>query len=279
MSKVQHHEIQSGKITWHVHVAGTGSHCIFAFHGFNRSYEDLLSLHHHLDGSFRIIAVSLFFHGSQFERLEDTDAFTPNELTVAFSLLVSTFTDGKYAVLGHSFGGRLALNMVEFGPSGLKQLFLLAPDALRYHPGYRFLTGTRLGRYLMGNFKKDPYRVILLIKLFGKLGIYSQQTARFFINQITHPKVRTLVYDSWMTHRLTIPDLQQVAARINNDQIRTTLVFGSRDTVIPIRQAIRFKKKIPELGQLHILDSGHRLYEKTQDLANILMEEKEKATA
>ncbi|MFM7080304.1 MAG: alpha/beta fold hydrolase [Bacteroidota bacterium] len=262
--------IQAGKITWETHLAGDGKRVLFAFHGFNRRYDDLIHLSSLLTGDYKVVSVSLFYHGSQFERVNDIDAFTADELRTGFQELVSAFHVESYSAIGHSFGGRLALNMVEYGPSGLQELFLLAPDALRYHPGYRFLTGNRFGRFLMGNFKKDPSRVISMIKLFGKVGFYSPKTANYFIHQITHQKVRFLVYDSWMTHRLTIPNLDRVAKKINDLAIRTELIFGRSDSLIPISQGKRFQKKILHYGTLHIIEGGHRLYEQTTQIAKII---------
>lgn len=263
-------EIKAGKITWEAHQAGVGPRVLFAFHGFNRGFDDLIHLSPLLEGRYRVVSVSLFHHGSRFEHKGDVNAFTSGELKAGFQALVSSFTTQGYSVIGHSFGGRLALNMVEFGPSGLEELFLLAPDALRYHPGYRFLTGTRLGRFLMGNFNRDPSRVIAMIRLFGKVGIYSPKTANYFINQISHHQVRRLVYDCWMTHRLTIPHLPTVAARINQLKIRTELIFGKSDSLIPTNQGERFLERIKKTGKLHLIDSGHRLYEKTEEVARII---------
>lgn len=262
--------IKAAKITWETYYAGDGNKVLFAFHGFNRGYEDLIHLSNWLGGEYQIVSVSLFYHGSQYDRKSDVDAFTADELRLGFQELVSSFETESYSVIGHSFGGRLALNMVEYGPPGLRDLFLLAPDALRYHPGYRFLTGNKIGRFLMGNFKKDPSRVISMIKLFGKLGIYSPKTASYFIHQITHQKVRSLVYDSWMVHRLTIPNLSGIAEKINGLGIRTDLIFGKSDSLIPISQGKRFLKKIHRFGTLHLLEGGHRLYEQAEEIAGII---------
>lgn len=270
MSRQNRLEIRSGKITWETHQAGDGERVLFAFHGFNRGFDDLLHLSNQLSGCYKVISVSLFFHGSSYDRTRDSGAFDREELQSALSALVSAFTSGKYSVMAHSFGGRLALNMVELGPPGLEELFLLSPDALRYHPGYRFLTGTRIGRFLMGNFNKNPSRIIAMVGFFSKIGVYHPKTANYFINQISHPKVRGLVFDSWMVHRLTIPNLKNVAAAINRLRIRTVLIFGKNDKLIPIRQGERFLRRISRNGSLQIIDCGHRLYEKTEELGIII---------
>lgn len=263
--------VHSGRITWQVHAHGHGSETLITFHGFNRSYHDLLTLDTRLEGRFRIAAVSLFHHGSDFAAVNAEEAFDPIELKKAFIELTDALKADSFSVMAHSFGGRLALNMVELVPERIANLYLMAPDALRYHPGYRFVTGTQLGRYWMGNFRKNPSRVVALIRLFGKLGIYTQRTADYFIHQIIHERSRELVYLSWMSHRKTIPDLAQVAMNIKEMGIQTHLIFGKTDTVIPAYQGKRFMKKIQPYGHLHLLDSGHRLYERKGDLAKIIL--------
>ncbi|MFM7902748.1 MAG: alpha/beta fold hydrolase [Bacteroidota bacterium] len=263
--------VHSGRITWQVHLQGIGPELIIAFHGFNRGYQDLLELAPKLEGKFRIAAVSLFHHGSDFESTNAEDAIEPIDLKNAFIELIQALEVDSFSVMAHSFGGRLALNMVELFPDAIKQLFLMAPDALRYHPGYRFITGTKLGRYWMGNFRKNPARVAGLIRLFGKLGVYTKRTADYFIHQITHEKSRELVYRSWMTHRKTIPNLAQIVTNIKAKGIRTHLIFGKNDTVIPVSQGKRFMNKILPYGSLHVLDSGHRLYERKSELAAIIL--------
>ena len=49
------------------------------------------------------------------------------------------------------------------------------------------------------------------------------------------------------------------------------MIFGKNDTVIPVSQGERFKNKIHPYGHLHVLDSGHRLYEKKSELAAIIL--------
>ncbi|MGR6086998.1 MAG: alpha/beta fold hydrolase [Arcticibacter sp.] len=271
VDKPKHISVHSGRITWQVHLHGIGPELIIAFHGFNRGYQDLLELGPKLEGKFRIAAISLFHHGSDFASAKDDDALEPLELRIAFIELIKALDVDSFSVMAHSFGGRLALNMVEHVPDGIKKLYLMAPDALRYHPGYRFITGTRLGRYWMGNFRKNPSRIVALIRFFGSLGIYTRRTADYFIHQITHEKSRELVYMSWMTHRKTIPNLSQIAMNIQKKGIKTHLIFGKNDTVIPVSQGERFKNKIHPYGHLLVLDSGHRLYEKKSELAAIIL--------
>jgi pimeloyl-ACP methyl ester carboxylesterase len=263
--------VDSGRITWQIHVYGYGPETLIAFHGFNRSYQDLLDLGSKLEGKFRVAAVSLIHHGSNFAATNAEDAFNTIELKNAFIELIKALDIESFSVMAHSFGGRLALNMVELVPNGIDKLYLMAPDALRYHPGYRFVTGTQLGRYLMGNFRKNPTRVVALIRLFAKLGMYTKRTSDYFIHQITHEKSRELVYLSWMSHRKTIPNLAQIAINIRKKGIITHLVFGNNDTVIPVSQGERFMNRIQPFGRLHVLDSGHRLYERKSELVTIIL--------
>jgi pimeloyl-ACP methyl ester carboxylesterase len=273
MKKTRRLEISAGRITWEVHLQGDQPQWLFAFHGFNRGFDDWSALATKVSSKYSLAAVSLFHHGSIFTGANDVDAFTPEELRTAFNQLVGTITREQYGVIGHSFGGRLALNMVEYGPPGLKELYLMAPDALRYHPGYRFITGTSFGRYLMGNFRNDPKRIISLIRFFAKLGVYKPRTADYFIHQITHEKSRELVYKCWMSHRKTIPHLGKIVQLLKASKIKTTLIFGAKDTVIPVSQGSRFAKRTYGVSSLHVLDTGHRIYEKTDAISGIIMSE------
>ncbi len=115
--------MDSGRITWQIHVHGYGPETLIAFHGFNRSYQDLLDLGSKLEGKFRVAAVSLIHHGSNFAATNAEDAFNTIELKNAFIELIKALDIESFSVMAHSFGGRLALNMVELVPNGIDKLY------------------------------------------------------------------------------------------------------------------------------------------------------------
>jgi len=260
------------KIFWKYKKYGTGPLPLIAFHGFNRSPADFEAFEKYLGNRYSIIAPFLLFHGgSRFETDSVTDAFSRAALFGSFKALLDENKADNFSVLGHSFGGRLALNLTEMGLPGQKELFLLAPDGLRFHPGYRILTGSLTGRFLLKKFSENPSFVIAAIRALQHLGIYHEKSATFFINNISHASVRQKVYRSWMSHRETIPSLNNVAAIINKNRIRTKLFFGKYDTIIPVSAGKKFAGMLSDPDTLQILECGHRIYEKHDLISSLIL--------
>lgn len=263
--------IKLGAFTWSWKEYGYGEKLMLAFHGFNRSPDDYQPFGKWIGNEYTIIAPDLFFHGdSTVEFDKDPPALSRDDLKELIDAILKKYKTTDFEVIAYSFGGRLALNCVEIYKSRVKGLYLMAPDAMRFNPGYFFAVQTFLGRAFFKKYLKDPSPLIKIMKLTASLGLYSAKAMSFYINHIEFEPMRKKVYNCWMLHRNTVPDLQLVTSIIKKENIRLLLFFGKYDIIIPPKLGESFAKKAGKPEALHILEIGHRLPEKHREIAALL---------
>lgn len=244
---------------------------MFAFHGFNRSPEDYHPFGKWLGNEYTIIALDLFFHGNSTVDFEgDPPSLSRDDLKKMIDALLKHYNATNFEVIAYSFGGRLAMNCVEIYQSRVKGLYLMAPDALRFNPGYFFAVQTAIGRSFFKRYLKDPTPLLKIMKLTASLGLYSKKAMGFFINHIEFEPMRKKVYNCWMLHRQTVPDLKKVTSIIKKENIRLLLFFGKYDIIIPPKLGENFARKAGRPNALHILEIGHRLPEKHREVAALI---------
>lgn len=264
--------LESGRFFWRFKLLGHGERLLVAFHGFNRDPDDLIPFAKELGSQYTIAAFELLYHGkSHLKGADPLPFFTREELKEALLLLMDRLGKDTFDVMGHSFGGRLALNCVEIFGDRLRGLYLLAPDAMRFNPGFWFATQTLMGRWLLGYFKDHPTPVIRLMRMLSNLRLYSQKAMDFYISQITWPPMKGKVHHVWMAHRATTINRRKVAEIIGKYRIPTVVFLGKYDSIISNPAAERFVATCGPSAEVHWVESGHRLYEKHEDVCGRIL--------
>jgi pimeloyl-ACP methyl ester carboxylesterase len=126
---------------------------------------------------------------------------------------------------------------------------------------------------LFKKFLSNPSLSISILRLAGKSGLYSWKAIDFYLNHILSEQTRSMVYHSWMLHRLTVPDIGNIISIIHGEKINVLLFFGTRDTIIPPSAGQRFAVQIGHPEALHILDCGHRLHEMSAEICHVIIGE------
>lgn len=268
------HFFETKRIIWHYEIHGSGSKLLLAFHGFNRSASDFHSFARHLDGIYTIVSIDLLFHGksrlkSQIREslptLHDTDLL---ELQHHF---LNSFGVQKCTLMGYSFGGRVAMKITELNGKSVDMLCLIASDALKWNPGYAFAARTMLGRSLFLLMARYPSSIFSLMNFMGKVGLFHPKAVDFYKNQITNEQVRYRVYNVWVAHRKLVPDIRKVARQVVAHNITLRLFFGSYDKIIPSEMGSKLSRLSQPFASVHILEAGHRVFEKSQEISTILL--------
>ncbi len=261
-----------GPVSWSWKQYGQGKRMMFAFHGFNRGPEDFEAFSRQLGEEYTLLAFDLFFHGKS--SVETGDHIVPMTLEVLKSLIddiLEKYGVQEFEVMAYSFGGRLAMNCVEIYKGRVKGLYLMAPDGLRFNPGFYAAVQTYPGRILLKRYTHNVKAVLPIMKLLGSLRIYNPKAIEFYMNHLVVDSMRVKVYNSWMYHRSTVPDLNKVVKIIQQEKIRLLLFFGKYDLIIPPKLGERFAKRAGMPGALHILETGHRLHEKNREICEIIL--------
>ncbi len=244
---------------------------MLAFHGFNRSPDDFEIFARSLDETYTILAFDLFFHGKSFAEVKPK--ITPLNHAGIKDLLdeiLDRYKRDEFEILSYSFGGRLALNCVEIYSHRVKGLYMIAPDGLGFNPGFYFATQTFPGRMLMKKYMQNPAMIIKILNMLASLKIYDAGVINFYTNHLSVNSMRERVYNAWMLHRSTVPDLKNIAKIIRKNNIRVLLFFGRYDMIIPLRLGEKFALRIGKPKSLYILETGHRLLEKYREINAII---------
>ncbi len=259
-------------VSWSWKQFGHGKQVMLAFHGFNRGPDDFEPFSRHLGENYTVLAFDLFFHGKSY--VEADAPFQPLTLPVLKSLLdpiLEQYGVQEFEIMAYSFGGRLALNCVEIYQERIKGLYLLAPDGIRFNPGFYAAVQTAPGRALLKRCTHEVKAILKIMKLLGMLRIYNPKAIEFYMNHLVVDSMRLKVYHSWMYHRLTVPDLNRVVKIIRKEKIRMLLFFGKYDLIIPPKLGERFAKRAGLPDSLHILETGHRLQERSREICEIIL--------
>ncbi|MBL0341643.1 MAG: alpha/beta hydrolase [Bacteroidetes bacterium] len=264
--------LKRGNITWSWKEYGRGKRILLAFHGFNRSPEDFHSFERWLGHEFTILAFDLFFHGASTVDFHDTPPPLSRPVLKEFiEAVLIKYNVREFDVLAYSFGGRLALNCVELFEERVKGLYLMASDAMRFNPGYYFAVQTRIGRAVFRSYLINPKPLMQLMKLVASLGWSNKKAIEFYMHHMVFEAMRYKVYNCWMLHRETVPDINSVTKLIKENNTSLLLFFGKFDIIIPPKLGAGFAKKAGRKHALHILDIGHRLPEKHQEISEIIL--------
>jgi len=248
---------------------------MLAFHGFNRNPDDFMPFGKELGEQYTILAFDLFFHGKSYLKGEfQAPYFTLAELRTVTEKILSIYQAEEFELMAHSFGGRLVFNLVELFPDKVKGIYLMAPDALRFNPGYWFATQTGAGQYIMRRYKQAPGPILSFMRMLPRLGLYSEKAIEFYISQVSYGPVRERVYQLWMGHRKTIVNQKVIARLIRKHRIRFRLFLGRFDSVIPAKAGEKLIRLSGPTASLIYLETGHRVQEKHGVIAGFIREEK-----
>lgn len=236
---------------------GKGNKALLLFHGFGQDHTSLLTLAEALGDRYTCYLFDLYFHGQS--RWPHGDR--PLEKGEWQHYLKGFLQDHHihtFSVLGFSLGARLALASLEAFPTRTQELFLVAPDGIPASPWYTLATGSLAGRRFFQAAMTRPalfYRLSSLVQRLGWLNPKLRQVAEYHMR---HPQKREQIYYSWTAFRR----LQFVPARlaklIRHHRIRTVIVAGRHDTVVPPARMQGLLKQLKDTDcTFLLLDKSH----------------------
>ncbi|MDX1535864.1 MAG: alpha/beta hydrolase [Candidatus Spechtbacterales bacterium] len=217
---------------------------VLVLHGWGSCIKEWTKVHNELnERGFRVIALDLPGSG------ETEDPKRPMRLG-DFSEFVHEFTQKiniqYFALLGHSFGGRIAVDYATRWSNQLRALILVSAAAAVQHPRIRTFAYLILSRFLdtiLFHPKLKEYR-----KKLGKAWIIAS-------GQNTHRELSPV-----MQRSLKLSVSNNLRPYFPNITTPTLLIWGDKDTTVPISDAFLIHKSIP-LTHLHILpDLRHNLH-------------------
>jgi pimeloyl-ACP methyl ester carboxylesterase len=160
----------------------------------------------------------------------------------------------KGYLLGHSYGGWLALNMALAYPSRLRKMVLLAPAASIYPMGFLANLGLRLPMKL-----RPPARFVF--KMIASRGTVFDKSFIHLMEMVTRYCVPALMFPTVYTDE----ELKQIA-------LPTLLLIGAEEKIYHPKRAIgRAQQLMPDLKAEIIPSVGHTLNLEQPEIINAVI--------
>lgn len=233
---------------------GKGKQVLLAFHGFSEAGTSFLPLEPELGSIYTIYAFDLPYHG-QTEWLENRH-FTTDDLIEMIRLFLQEQNIARFSVLGFSMGGKCALYLSKNFSAQIDALWLLASDGIRTNKIYNVAVYPAWGRELFRTTIAHPGWLFGFVNLATRLRIITPWLQKFTRNHMATREKRQRLYDTWISMAGFNPDIQKVKSAINAHHIKTILIFGKRDEVIPVAVAELFADGLSDCA-LYRIERGH----------------------
>lgn len=210
---------------------------VLLLHGWGSSVDSFSYLEKHLAPNFRVVSLDLpGFGGSD----APASAWSLNDYVELVKSFIAQLDMGKPAVIGHSFGGRIAICL---GAQDLVSKIILANSAgvrPRRSPLYYLqVYAYKLARRLL-DLAPASLRPALLEKLQQRFGSSDYRNAA--------PVLRKILVN------VVNEDLTALLPAI---KVPTLLIWGEQDTATPLYQAKILEQNIPDAGLVVLKGAGH----------------------
>lgn len=239
---------------------------VIAFHGFDRSADEMESFMPIYDESTAMLSINLLHHGDSKPlppRGLDS-VLEPQVLLDAIHSRIAASPNLGYSesvqleLLGYSMGGRIALSMLSYFPGAFTRLIALAPDGLKMSPSYKFFVGTSTGKRFWELVDKYPKTNVHLLDALFKVGLISSHKHHFGRYHTDNPEIRARVANGWLAHKLFWPKRQVLPSALRATST-SHLIFGARDKIIPFKWSDKLREDLKGAQNVHFhtIACGH----------------------
>lgn len=252
---VQESFIHHHKSLLHYVKAGNGKHPLLVFHGFGQDHTLYVPLLKTLSGKYTLYIVDLFFHGKS-EWNQDETPLKKSTWNDIVDVLLREQSINEFSILAYSLGGKFALATLEAYPARIRDLFLLAPDGIKTSFWYSLATYPKGLRQLFKSMIHQHERFLWIARRLNETNLVDKGLIRFADYQMNTEVKRKRVYYSWVVFRHLKFDLKKIAALINNNPVRLTMIVGKYDKVIRPENMQKLLRHVRDY-RLEVVESGH----------------------
>ncbi|MDO8655287.1 MAG: alpha/beta hydrolase [bacterium] len=240
--------LQLQDIQVHYNEAGQGE-ALLILHGWGASSESWILLQRALSKEgFRVIAIDLPGFG---RTNPPAVAWGVQEYANFVERFVSAIGLDKFFLLGHSFGGQIAISFTVEHQELVKKLILAAPPGIRRPPGAK--------EKLLAAFSK-VLNVVLLAVPSQNLRDRFRAAAYRLIRRRDYVKAEGVMRE--VMQRVIREDLFSIFSQI---RVPTLIVWGDDDKLVPVQDAYALLREIPHSAVEIIPGAGHAPHLKTPE--------------
>lgn len=142
----------------------------------------------------------------------------------------------KFTVVGYSLGGRFALTTLSLYTALIDKVYLIAPDGLVEGNWYLLATGSKIQRLLFKSVLNSYSSFLIIANWLSKFGLLNKGLFKFAQVHLQNKQERDRVYNSWTCFRLLKLSPQKLLAISDFNKIKTTVILGTYDRIVPIKK-------------------------------------------
>ncbi len=249
-----------GKV--HYHEYGSGKKLLFAFHGYGLNGKQFDVLEQSFLQQYHIIGFDHFFHGTstlnEVKEATVVNGMQPEFLNAYVETWFKQFGEQRFSLIGYSIGANMALFLVEQFSGYIDEIILIAPDGLVLHKGFHFLRTSFIGQKLFKKLTYSDWMMVRALKLLRQVKIIDHSLYTIASREIDTPEKRLDAYLTVNFFKTIRPDIERIAALINQNHIRCRLYFGQYDKLFPSGNSKKFISLLAR-PELYVLPLGHWL--------------------
>jgi pimeloyl-ACP methyl ester carboxylesterase len=235
--------------------SGHGSEWLFCFHGYGEDSNAFRIFEAPLGERFTLITIDMPFHGKT--DWQEELLFEPADLITIIDLIKPK--DQPMHILGYSMGGRIGLYLLQCIPDQVAKLVLVAPDGLHNNKWQWIATHTKAGNQVFSYTMQNPFWMVSLMKLSGRIGLYNKSLLKFAFYYLGDKNQRLILYKRWTTMRKFKPEKELLKKIIAKKQKPVEILFGRYDRVILAKYGRYFAQNNETYIHVTEIEAGHRL--------------------
>lgn len=232
--------------------AGSG-YCIILLHGWGCSLDIFKQLQSTLSVNFRVISIDFPGFGKSDVPGEVWGVY---EYTIFFEKFVATLQLKGFALLGHSFGGRVAIVYASRNKN-LDKLILVDSAGIKPKRSFKYyikVYSFKMVKNILSVFLPQKYFTAVIDRYRKKVGSSDYNNVSGMMRAIFTKVVN-----------------EDLKLELSCIKVPTLLIWGKADTATPIQDAYLMNKLIPDSGLVEFEDVGHYSFlEKAFDVQVII---------
>ncbi len=238
---------------------GNGPNLLIAFHGFADRAAIFLPLRNALENKYTIFSIDLPYNGqTEWKK----NYFSRQDIGELIQIILKKEKKDRFALMGYSFGGRIAQAILfDFYPF-IEKIYLIAPDGIATHGLFNVTIMPRPMKkvvlWVMRWLLQKPRWAVRTIDILFRLRLLSKFKHDFIYSHISTKVRRERIFCTWLSLSDFTFSPELVKNLLRETQIPTELFFGKKDELVPLRAGEWLANGLLNV-RLHKLEGGHLL--------------------
>lgn len=254
------HYFENKLVKMHYYKFGSGNKIMLCFHGYGMHGKQFRVLEENLGETYTFYGFDLFFH-KETKLIDESVAnvkkgITKKELNSLFLDFCESEGIDRFSVIAYSMGSFYASTLIEESPQRIDEFIVAAPS--NFKPGLvlRFLSNNKIGNKMLERLALSNYGMVNLLSALKRIKVVDEKGYEILYREIATVELRFIFYACASYLRLLKLDTKKFITQLNQHQIKSIFIFGSRDKSYPAKIGVRIIPQIALAKQL-VINEDH----------------------